>query len=295
MVNMKILHIGNTGGVGSVIAKYMDRLIGTKSLVVARRASDPYGLTIYGELWDCGAKIFALKCLWLARKFDVVHVHYVDKIVPFLKFIYPGKPVVLHYHGDDIRGKWRLRRNYWSKANVILYSTLDLLDDEVPRHAVYMPNPVDTEFFQKSIKSNQEKNSALAFRYHLDETKADRYALKHGVFVRILERHIPYKEMPEKLKRYEYYIDQTEIPSLSKTALEALACGLKVIRWDGEIVENLPEEHTPENVAKRIWRIYQQLTQKHSPSSYPHTIESSHIGKVRTICTKLTRVDHECL
>jgi hypothetical protein len=109
---MKILHICNTGGVGSVIAKFMDRLFGTESLVVERKIFDPYGLTTYGELWDCGAKTFALRCLLLARRFDIVHVHYFDKLIPFLKSFYPKKPVVLHYHGDDIRGKWCLKRKY---------------------------------------------------------------------------------------------------------------------------------------------------------------------------------------
>lgn len=43
---------------------------------------------------------------------------------------------------------------------------------------------------------------------------------------------------------------------LSKTALEALACGLKVITWKGKIIEGLPPENHPENVAKRIFNIY---------------------------------------
>jgi hypothetical protein len=107
---MKVLHIWNTAGIGSIIAKYMDRLFGTKSLVVHRRVFDPYGFTTYGELWDCGAKMFALKCLWLARKFDIVHVHSFDKLILFLKFLYPKKPVVMHYLGSEIRGKWILKR-----------------------------------------------------------------------------------------------------------------------------------------------------------------------------------------
>ena len=256
---MRVLHVWNTAGVGSVIAKYMDRLFGTESLVVHRRVFDPYGFTAYGELWDCGAKMFALKCLWLARKFDVVHVHSFDKLVPFLKFFYPWKPVVLHYHGSDIRGEWSLKQKYWSKADVVLYSTLDLLDAETPKQAIYMPNPVDTELFHNFSKRYQKSNSALAFHYHLDQTKADRYAQNYRLFMKILERNIPYKKIPEKFNRYEYYIDRTEIPSLSKTALEALACGLKVIRWDGELVEKLPTEHKPENIAKKIWKIYQEV------------------------------------
>lgn len=42
---MRILHVWNTAGVASVIAKFMDRLLGTKSLVVHRRAFDLFSVT----------------------------------------------------------------------------------------------------------------------------------------------------------------------------------------------------------------------------------------------------------
>lgn len=256
---MRILHVWNTAGVASVIAKFMDRLFGTKSLVVHRRAFDPFGVTTYGELWYCGAKIFALKCLMLARKFDIIHVHSFDKLIPYLKLLYPNKPIVLHYHGSDVRGKWLLKRKYWSNADTILYSTLDLMDNETPKNAIYVPNPVDTDLFYPLHENKRKPKSAIAFNYHLDMNKAVYYAKKYGLSLDILERSIPHKDMPSKLNEYEYYVDQTEIPSLSKTALEALACGLKVIRWDGEIIEGFPEEHRPENVAQKIWKLYKEF------------------------------------
>ena len=37
---MKVLHIWNTSGVASIIAKFMDKLFDTKSLVVHRKAFD---------------------------------------------------------------------------------------------------------------------------------------------------------------------------------------------------------------------------------------------------------------
>ena len=258
MKNIKILHIGNTAGIGSIIAKYMDKFFGTESLVVNRRASDPYGLTTYGELWYCGAKMFTLKCLWLARRFDIVHVHYFDKVVPFLKFLYPRKPVVLHYHGDDIRGKAKERSRYYRRADFIIVSTYDLL--ETLPAAVHIPNPVDTDLFYPKTNYKRKPKSALAFCYHLDEKKAINYAQKYGLQLTFLERNIPYKEMPKILNRYEYYVDRTEISSLSKTALEALACGCKVINWKGEIVyPPLQEQHTPQKVCNQLYKIYHKL------------------------------------
>jgi glycosyltransferase involved in cell wall biosynthesis len=259
MHSLRVLHIWNTAGVASVIAKYMDRILCTRSLVVHRRAFDRYGVTTYGELWDCDAKVFALRCLLLARKFDLIHVHSFDKLVPYLKLLYPSKPIVLHYHGTDIRGKWLQKQKYWSKADAILYSTPDLLNHETPKLAVYLPNPVDTDLFHEFPGVPRKSRTALAFQYLLDRDKANKYAQKHGLSVEFIDRSIPHVEMPETLNRYEYYIDRTQIPSLSKTALEALACGLKVVRWDGEVVEGLPEEHKPENVIRRLIEVYNSI------------------------------------
>lgn len=259
MKRLRILHVCNIAGVSSIIAKFMDRLFGTESLVVHRKIFDPYGLTTYGEVWDCSARMFALRCLWLARKFDIIHVHSFDRLVPFLKLLYLNKTVIIHYHGSDIRGKWGLRRKYWSKADAIFYSTMDLLDRETPKNAIYIPNPVDTELFHPMQNNNRRRKAALAFNVFLDKRKAQAYAQMYGLSLDILERNIPYRKMPIKLNEYEFYIDKTELRSLSKTGLEALACGLKVIRWDGKLIEKLPEEHRPENVVKKIYCIYRKL------------------------------------
>jgi hypothetical protein len=265
---MKVLHIGNTAGVSSVIAKYMDRLVGTTSMVVARRISDPVGFTTYGVLWDSGPKLFTLKCLLTARRFDIIHVHYFDRILPYLKLLFPRKPVVMHYHGDDIRNKWKLKSRYWRKANAILFSTLDLQEDETPKHAMYLANPVDTEIFH-SCANAPELGTAFHVFYNADEL-AERYAQKHDLRLTIhdwrTEGRIPHLRLPEILCSYEYYIDARRgenlallrVP-LSKTALEALACGLKVITWDGRVVHGLPLDNHPERVAKRVFAIYLSL------------------------------------
>lgn len=261
---MRILHIWNTAGVGSIIAKYMDKLLGTESLVIHRLAFDPYGVTTYGELWNCGPKTFVLKALLKARKFDITHIHYFDKIVPYLKSLYSKKPIVLHYHGDDIRRKWSLRYKYWRNADAVLYSTPDLLDDETPTYAIYLPNPVDMELFRPMLNLRSTGSGLYLIKHQEGEDVnwpqrvAERYCLKLHVHD-LKTSPIAHSRMPYFLNRFEFYIDQNYIPSLSKTALEALACGLKVIRWDEEIVEKLPEEHDPAKVVTKLWNIYQKL------------------------------------
>jgi hypothetical protein len=263
---MRVLHVCNPAGVGSVIAKFMDRLFGTESLVIQRRIFDPYGLTTYGELWDCGAKMFVLKCLWLARKYDIVHVHSFDKIVPFLKLLYPGKIVVLHYHGTDIRGKWKQRQKYWSKADALLYSVKDVEDKDTPKNAVHLPNPVDTDMFQPGSK--EKLNQALTISHYADDL-AKEIAQLYGLKLTVLTQKIPHIEMPKLLSQHEYYIEIKRDKegrilgrenSVSVTALEALACGCKVIKgWDKQILEKLPEQHLPEKVVTKLFKIYKDI------------------------------------
>jgi len=266
-----IMHIGNTAGVGSVIAKYVDRQFGTHSLVVARRVSDPVGFTTYGDLWNNGPKMFTLKCLLTARKYDIVHVHYFDKILPYLKLLYPGKPVVMHYHGDDIRNKWKLRSKYWRKSDAILYSTLDLSEADTPKHAMYLPNPVDIDIFHPCLRK-PEPQTAFHLSYNAD-VLAQTLARDHGLKLTIhdwkTEGRIPHRKLPEILCNYEYYIDARRSPDqallrvpLSKTALEALACGLKVITWSGSTAHELPPENHPEEAAKRVFSIYLGLLER---------------------------------
>jgi hypothetical protein len=74
--------------------------------------------------------------------------------------------------------------------------------------------------------------------------------------------------MPKLLNQYGYYIEIKRDKegrilgrenSVSVTALEALACGCKVIKgWDKQILEKLPEQHLPENAVAKIFQIYRQ-------------------------------------
>lgn len=70
---------------------------------------------------------------------------------------------------------------------------------------------------------------------------------------------IPHRKMPMLLNQYEYFIDHCHVPALSKTGLEALACGCKVVRWDGKIIQGLPLEHRPENVIEKLKKIYLEV------------------------------------
>ena len=261
----KVLHVWNTAGVASVIAKFTDRDFGSRSKVITRRAVDRVGLTTYGTAYPDGAARFFARALFMARSADLVHVHSLDRVVPWLKLLY-SKPVVMHYHGTDIEGRWQEKEGRWKKADCVAVSTPNLLEG-APPSAVHVPNPVDTDLF-RPMPGERDPNSAVSFRYGMD-VEAEAIAKKLGLNLVMLDRwSVRYEQMPQTLSRYAYYIDMRKPPehvvarSVGKAALEALASGCKVIDWEGRINEGLPAEHDPNSVAGKWNDIYVALLKK---------------------------------
>ncbi|OYT40833.1 MAG: hypothetical protein B6U89_00790 [Desulfurococcales archaeon ex4484_58] len=262
---LHVLHIGNTAGIGSVLAKYQKKFFKWKTDVLVRKELDKFNITTYGTYIYGGRTSFYICVLRMFRKYDIVHIHSLDKLVPLLKIIDPRKKIVLHYHGSDIRGKWHIRKKYWKYADKILVATPDLLKDAPPSTS-YLPNPVDTELFMPLPGLKSRRTALFIYGKHEKFVKsiewakelARKYSLKLYIHNRD-ENPIPYRRMPYLLNRFEYFIDHRFVPALSLTALEALACGLKVFRWDGKIIDKLPEEHLPLNVIKRLWNIYREI------------------------------------
>ena len=73
-----------------------------------------------------------------------------------------------------------------------------------------------------------------------------------------------YAEIPNLLKKYDIYVDikivnDKIIESLSKTGLESLACGLKVLNYKLEYLDKLPQMHNPVNVVNQLESIYNKI------------------------------------
>ena len=258
----KILHVWNTAGVASVLAKFADREFGTRSTVITRRAADRVGLTTYGTAYADGPARFFLRAILMAARADLVHVHSLDRIVPWVKRLY-GKPVVMHYHGTDIEGRWAEKRARWGRADCVAVSTPNLLEGGPPS-AVYVPNPVDTDIFRPAPGASDPR-SALSFRYGMDAESAD-VAKKMGLNLTMVDRFsVPHGRMAALLSQYSYFIDMRRPPdhavahSVGKAALEALACGLRVVNWEGKVIEGLPAENEPLKVASKWNEVYAKL------------------------------------
>jgi hypothetical protein len=200
---------------------------------------------------------------------------------------------LLHCHGSDIR--WTLHSKKWGwmvkhnleSAKVVLYSTSDLSEKvkEFRPDAIYLPTPVRTDLFsQKQEYSNPLKAVYFKLPYEKLPLGLDIYLKQNNITLDLLEKNIPYEEMPETLRKYDIFIGCFSIPSLSKTCLEAMSCGLATIdyrhhagylgylsRVDELLSLGIKEEgrknrefvernHAAEIVAKQLAEIWEEAT-----------------------------------
>ena len=101
---------------------------------------------------------------------------------------------------------------------------------------------------------------ATDIRLTLNYCKKQNVELDIDVYNRIKDP-IMYGDMPAFLKKYGLYIDVRYVDgkileNLSKTALEALACGLDVLDYKLNRRHVLPVEYYPMNVTSRLETIY---------------------------------------
>jgi glycosyltransferase involved in cell wall biosynthesis len=264
---MNILFIGDVCGIASLNRTCLKRLYGIDCIVVQRSRYDLGDVSrFYKAIMMGSSRSFKLYCLSQSFFHDIIHIHAYDTLARWSKWL-TRKPVILQYHGTDIRGRKDEKRRYHRFADRIIVSTPDLLE-EIPE-ATYLPNPVDTELFRPLTV--HDDNSALYYvkgDWKLGEDPSFPFdmARKYGLKLHLLHRSvctIPYEEMPIFLNQFGWFIDRNYVKSLSRTALEALSCGLKVINWKGEVIyPPLPDEHKPEFSAKKLMKIYEDLLKK---------------------------------
>jgi glycosyltransferase involved in cell wall biosynthesis len=221
-----------------------------------------------------------------------------DLVFKFREEFGDSKRIILHYHGTDIRGIKRQKLPHRSKlsdlavrgiftyrrvrdailkkkrihsqaqrlADAVIVSTPDLLP--LVSNAIYIPNPIDTDHFRPEKSSSKPERAltmdteATDIRLALNYCKKQNVELDIDVYNRIRDP-IMYGDMPAFLKKYGLYIDVRYVDgrileNLSKTALEALACGLDVLDYKLNRRHGLPVEYNPMNVTSRLETIYLQ-------------------------------------
>lgn len=265
----KILHVWDYAGVSCILAKYL-RNKGYKSKVLMRKSHDPMGIVKYykEERLGFGGRLFLEYSSLKSLNYDIIHVHGLYKFVPKLRKRYPKKKIVLHYHGLDI--KWNKERDLMKECEKMsdLVITASKQLHEFVDNSVYLPTIIDTELFRPMDEAKRKKAIMMSIRYlDIDATKKFLVYNNCPYDYEIFDREknpIQYWEMPKFLNKYKTLIDVkisngVLTQAMSKTSLEALACGLEVYNYESEVINELPEEHKPENVIKKLIHYYGEL------------------------------------
>jgi hypothetical protein len=150
-------------------------------------------------------------------------------------------------------------------ADKVLVATPDLIQSVVK--GIYLPIPVDTEHFFPNHSPNKNRKCALTLNTEVTNiSKAMEYCRRNEIDLDIevydrTKEPIMYADMPKFLKKYRIYVDiryikQTLLNNLSSTALQSLACGLRVLDYQLKYCDIFPIEHEADNVATQALRHY---------------------------------------
>jgi hypothetical protein len=270
---LKILHIWDQAGVACVLSKYQRRQ-GHFVKILKRSGYDPFAIFgFYNEplIYTDGKKFLQL-AIKEAKDYDIIHIHSLFKIIPELRRQYNDKALILHYHGSEIRGKDvdSVRLEAEHRSDTILVSTSDLLDYVNSDKAQYFPTPIDTEHFRNTPGFQADKSlmiisNRIDVSWILDYLDKNNFSLHIDRIVDRSSSPVSYSHLPHLLNEYSIYIDIKKyidgllLTSLSKTALEALACGLKVLRHDLKYIHGLPKINEPEKAAYRSLEVYNKI------------------------------------
>ena len=271
--------------------------MGHNAKVMRRFNYDPYGIYEFYKELVCFTpeEEFLETCLREANMSDIIHIHSrIDAFFYLHKKMKQKPRIVMHFHGTDLRGitskqkKWPLsdflisfiknyRKSIIRKRSIamvenltdkVLVSTPDLVS-RVSKGSVLLHNPVDTEHFEKKPTHVPiERAFTFATESTFDKDWIIDFCKKNHIGdVMLIDRTkspIMYSDMPNFIRGFGKYVDiryinNQQIKSNSKTALESLACGLSVIDHDLKTIHGLPEHHNPNNVVKKLEGIYEEI------------------------------------
>ena len=231
---MRVLILWNTGGSLAEVCDWLNKN-GHESIIIMRSEYDKYGHTsrVPGSVMVDSARDFYEACRIYLKTWSPTHIHVstVIRALVLARQYQKRTPIVFEYHGGEIRSREKAHPEV-SLADIIVVSTEDLLK----YGDIWLDRPIPSWF---EYKGGRVQGTAF-MTYHSNYAKDQREMAKtwcdeRGISLTIMDRNqdepIPYEEMPEFLSRYEYYLDFKGHPdvTLSKNAIEAIACGCKVV------------------------------------------------------------------
>ena len=266
---INVLHLFEMAAGPSIQSRFYKKYGYGKSWVLSRVRSHPV-IDFYNEVEEFpkvrNVIIEALKRCKHADV-DIIFIHGSELAVPIFKIL-TKKKVILQYHGSDInlpsRSKNFFRIICRSMADAIIYNQNEHLEKIITIGNVlkeYHPNAVDTDLFKPQNKIR--KGNLALLSDNLDRKKTLK-GLEKFPDVTIIDKKnkiIPYEDMVDLFNKYELFLDYKVtdfgmvLGAMSRSALEALACGCKVYH-DGKVIEKLPDEHKPEVVIKKLYSLF---------------------------------------
>jgi hypothetical protein len=234
--HMKVLYAFNVAGAFSRVAKYLNST-GHKARIIGRSDLDVLGLTKDSgcAVMVNGAKRLYLELIKQIFRFrpNIIHVSSSMELLRIARRFAPRTPIIMSYHGTDIRGKpLEEAKRAAELADFIHVTTPDL-----QMYGEWIDRVIGEHFY---YRGGREDDTALMYyspHFPVDcRNTARRLCLERELTLTFLDstdpeyEPIPNKDMPHLYSKYEYYLDLKGIPDArSLCALEALACGCKVI------------------------------------------------------------------
>jgi len=232
---MKIAHIGNTAGVGSVLANGQ-RIRGDKPTVFV---FDDITKQLFGcdYYYNPNSYFDMFRLFAKLRDFNVLHYHYPNGNLKkhIEKRLKRGQVYLKHYHGDDLRGQY--------EPDLCIVSTPDLL--RFAPNGIWIPDPIDLERINK-LKMQDEytyKNRVpriAHYPYYKYQSKHVDYfseplnqLVREGKCEIVTIADMPYDDAIRALLNCDIVIGKIipEMGWFSKFELEGMAMGKPVIAY----------------------------------------------------------------
>lgn len=245
---MKILHFQDTGGVSIQLRNAQRRLGHTSDVLLTWRSPLGYPVDFIDYYGPGRFKSIRpmMRSIKRARKYDIVHIHtgIAKNSMDYLGCKYlAGKPLVVHYHGTEVRDGYGL--HYMNAVDAKIVATPDLLGYEQMKDAMFIPNPFDSVGWKIALPSLGTSPIKIGHYPTVPKLKGTDIILKameilkaRGVKVEFdtINQHVPHSEIISRICCCDIVIDQvgdpeiTGVPELfGMISLESMAMGKVVI------------------------------------------------------------------
>lgn len=214
----------------ATLAAYLEEH-GWECLVVARKVFDKHRCSeefhnyklVQGRV--VRFKLEIIKAILTFRP-GVVLVRSRYELLPLIRFFAPFTPVVLQFHGSEIRNKKSLP---WEAK---LAATRIATTKDLERWGIYYGTPI-SPMFKPDEQVTRKPGTALFIRTNKGARdclqEAASFAEENDLSLTVIDRTkgetIPHLEMPRLMQQFEWYLDLKGLTSntiLSKTAIEFL-------------------------------------------------------------------------